>query len=60
MSSWSDEYVNIWCPDCHGDGMVAHHDGSGSLVKCKTCKGLRMVRVAENKLAVYDPDEHED
>jgi hypothetical protein len=57
---WSDEYVNIWCPTCHGDGMVPNVDGSGSIIECETCGGLRMVRVPENKLRVYDPDPDDD
>lgn len=57
--SWSDEYVNIWCPNCHGDGTVPHKDGLGAMIRCETCKGLRMVRVPENKLPIYDPDAHD-
>lgn len=52
---WSDEYVTIYCPNCAGQGLVTMDNESWTT--CGTCKGLRMVRVPESKLEIYDPDD---
>jgi len=54
--SWSDSYVVITCPNCNGAAYLPDVSGNGSYHECGTCRGLRMVRVPEGSLAIYDPD----
>jgi hypothetical protein len=58
--SWTDEYITVWCPECGGTGVLPSVSGDGSYTGCKTCKGYRMVRIPENKLVIYDPEDDDE
>ncbi len=57
--TWPPEenYIIIACPTCNGNSMIPHLSGNGSWQECPTCTGLRMVRVKETTLNVYNPFE---